>query len=381
LYWQHYGQGDTLLFHEEASLLADLARTSPEAYLKYVFSGGDLPFQSFFPEAPRARWFSQLISLFYVVTSNNYWLSGIYLSLFSWGCFWYLTLVLIKFRPKEKPAILFSLLYFPSVIFWTSGVSKESVGVGAIIFFVAILISLTSASGKGVIWYLFIAVIMVWVAWQVKYYLVGALMFSLALAWIIRTPVFKVHTWIRVFVILLVIPLGFYLLSLINPNFSISHFPNVVYDNYTVFTERSSPGSFAEFPTLCPSWGCLILTFPFAAATGFFVPFPIEVHGFLPLLASIENVILLILTVFSMVSMLQDRRNAERWTLLHLAGWIYCLALAGFLAMAAPNYGTLVRYKVGFLPFFLLLITMNNGYFYKALNKASGYFQRKKDPE
>ena len=41
-------------------------------------------------------------------------------------------------------------------------------------------------------------------------------------------------------------------------------------------------------------------------------------------------------------------------------GIIYVSILAITMAFASPNWGSLVRYKVGYLPFFLLLILNNN---------------------
>jgi hypothetical protein len=39
---------------------------------------------------------------------------------------------------------------------------------------------------------------------------------------------------------------------------------------------------------------------------------------------------------------------------------IYCFVLCILLAISTPNFGTLSRYRIGFLPFFVFVLTYRN---------------------
>ncbi len=58
------------------------------------------------------------------------------------------------------------------------------------------------------------------------------------------------------------------------------------------------------------------------------------------------------------------RGNSETNSLaiLWLVGIIFCVGMATLLALSAPNLGALVRYKIGFLPFFIFGIVMRLDY-------------------
>ncbi len=368
-YWVIKGTGDTLWYHYEAVRIAEWGQQEIGPYLSYMAGFGQLPFESVFESSPRAEWVSKLASLIYVLAPDRYWLAATYFSLFAWMGTWKLTAELVQVNPAWKHSVLFSLLYFPSVIFWASGLTKESIALGALSWMIALLLSMMRKPVRlGGYWKLLVIIFLFYILWQVKYYYAAVFCFSL----IAGLFVFAVRRskqrmgWI--IGILLAVPVLWYGLAALNPNLVPSYLPEVIYDQYTAFVDKSVNGRYVEFTTLCPEWTCIARTFPYAVSAGLFFPLPFNAWGIFPLLAGLENLILLAVTL-SFLFHLFIKRTKGKWLAAHTAGWIYCLLLAGFLAMSAPNLGTLIRYRVGFLPFFILLITLNNGYFYHWINK------------
>ncbi len=359
-YWRIKGFGDTIGFHEEGLKLAQWAAEDFGAYVRFLFAGGVIPFDSSFNYSPRALYVSKWASVIYLAGPSSYWLSSVYFSLIAWAGLWTLTMVLVRIHWKWLMGALFSLMYFPSVLFWSSGLTKESLAVGALGVLLAALLSI----GQRVGFRRWVAVILLiltgYILWQVKYYYAAVLLLSLIAGFILRSPQLRTGTGYRLLILTATAAAGWIFLGWLNPNLVPSYLPEVVYDQYLTFINQSDPGKYIEFSTLCPEWGCLILTLPFATLAGLFFPLPFDAWSVWTMLAGFENVVLIGLGLAFLISL---RKSSSRFTTMHWSAWFYCLLLAGFLAMSAPNIGTLVRYRVGFLPVFLLLITLNNSYF------------------
>jgi hypothetical protein len=92
--------------------------------------------------------------------------------------------------------------------------------------------------------------------------------------------------------------------------------------------------------------------------SGLYRPFVTEVHTIWQVIAALENLLLLILTIAALTNV--TRMITSRHRLLIFSLMIYITLLCVFLALSTPNFGTLSRYRVGFIPFFVLLLTIEN---------------------
>lgn len=59
-------------------------------------------------------------------------------------------------------------------------------------------------------------------------------------------------------------------------------------------------------------------------------------------------------------SLVSNHQKDNQFIVLWVVGIIFCVGMATLLALSAPNVGALVRYKVGFLPFFIFGIIMRS---------------------
>lgn len=101
---------------------------------------------------------------------------------------------------------------------------------------------------------------------------------------------------------------------------------------------------------------------PFALLTALFRPFPFEAGGnILVLIGSLETLVLLVLMLRPML------RRSVGWTarvvlrdstLLYCATFVVVFGIA--VGLASTNFGTLARYRIPLLPFFLLLLLTLN---------------------
>jgi hypothetical protein len=113
-----------------------------------------------------------------------------------------------------------------------------------------------------------------------------------------------------------------------------------------------------HYQDLAPTMGSVVRNLPQALFSGLFRKLPWESRNVLQLISSIENLLLLMLTLAALRNITSLPVTRDR--LLLFTVLTYCLVLCAFLALSTPNYGTLSRYRIGFLPFFVLLILLEN---------------------
>jgi hypothetical protein len=184
----------------------------------------------------------------------------------------------------------------------------------------------------------------------------------------IRHTVLKLLLWLIVFLI----PL--FVASRIHPNFYPERFLHVIVENYLRFQKKSDPGDMIVFNQLEPTPQSILLQMPKALWSGLFRPMFWEAHNPLQFLLSIENIFVLLLTVFALRNLRQSMTSPN--TLLIFSVIVYVVLLCSFLALSTPNFGTLVRYRVGFLPFFILLISTENKLFTSLITFLERTFSR-----
>jgi hypothetical protein len=109
-----------------------------------------------------------------------------------------------------------------------------------------------------------------------------------------------------------------------------------------------------------PSWGGLLAATPGALVVSLFRPFAWEAPGVLGLLAAAENTVLLLLTVRA-VALLRRRRGALREVLrapMFLTCLVFVVLFGIGVGASTPNLGTVSRYRVPLLPFFVGMLAI-----------------------
>jgi hypothetical protein len=159
-------------------------------------------------------------------------------------------------------------------------------------------------------------------------------------------------------------------MTLVHPNLHPRVFLEVIVANYEDFVDSSSPEGVIFYESLEPTVTSVISNAPKALFSGLFRPLLWEAHTIVQMMDAIENAIILTITFFALARINQLPSSPHR--LLIGSILLYCLTLCVFLAMSTPNFGSLSRYRVGYMPFYVLLITLNN----PLINRISGLVQR-----
>jgi hypothetical protein len=347
--------GDTIAFFNDAVSLAEVARLDPLVFLDSVWSG--VPPIEFVNPEPRSFFFTVMLTFVNLATGDSYWVSSLWFSFFSFCCTWYFLSCISKCEPSLRKAANIAFLFLPTVVFWSSGIIKESVAFGTLCFLAGVFVVLIN--NRRLAWYEFAATILaLWLLIGLKYYWAAVFLSStvttLVVHWFIEKrvrPGGAIAAWIIVFVLLC----G--LASLTHPNFYLERILGVIRENHDIFVRNSVDGNLIHFPKPVTDWFNVMINVPLALFSGLFRPLPFEPDSWTGGLAAVENVLLLALTLSRLTRPGPIDREQRLATLSVIA---YVSLLCIFLALSTPNLGTLSRYRIGFLPFFALLILNNN---------------------
>jgi hypothetical protein len=89
-----------------------------------------------------------------------------------------------------------------------------------------------------------------------------------------------------------------------------------------------------------------------------FRPFLWESGNLFQFCVALENVILLVLFMVSLRQLPHLMKSPDRLLIVSLI--VYSVFLCVFITLSTPNFGTLARYRVGYIPFFALLVMIDN---------------------
>lgn len=374
LYTFYYGHGDTLDYFTQAKLLTTFAGEDFGAYLQFLISG-DLPaagFEALAGYPPRALFFSRWVSLPALVTGNNYWLTSCFFSMVSFLSSWYLVKQLVRMFPALQLHFTIAFQFFPSVVLWSSGVIKESLALAALFFTVTVFLKLWNRDRPALSHWV-VLIPSIWVLWYLKYYFAAILLPVLITELIMKRLIvsrYKLNTvaYGATWLVLFILPVA--VISTLHPNLNLNRVLEVVVTNHDLFVAMSDPAEVIGYQALQPEWGSVLRNVPMALSAGLFRPFVWEVSNPLQLLAAIENLVVLLLAVGLAGSLVRRRWDFSG---LWFAAVFYSLMLCLLLALSTPNLGTLSRYKVGFLPFLLMVLSSPNIF----IDKLSEFFERK----
>lgn len=334
LYHEYYEGGDTISLFQDSRQLGSM----------WLGNETDPSFR--YADEPRAWQFVQWTAPLVLVCGGNYWLTSLWISFFAWGALWMLSVRLVKYLGQSSMLpVMVTFHIWPSFVFWTSGYLKESI---AVVLMALIFMGLADLAyrKKTSIWML-LGLLAFLPLFLLKYYyaaLIGGIILpgvlSLRLAG-------KQKAVIKYGLLFLFIAIGGTLMSRLHPNLSPQYFLNALVTNHDATVALSEPHKMIHFEGLKADWLSVVQHFPNAVMSGLFRPFLWEAYHPLSYVAAIENSLLMLMVVWSFIRQVKER------CLPGFSGFVlilFVLVAAGLLAISSPNFGSLMRYKVVFIP-------------------------------
>lgn len=376
IYYFYYDGGDTTLYFDLANYITRSFTDSPAIFFKLIFAPIDNIDVSLYPYIGmnifymkgdnETYFFIRIIAFCNLLSFNTYAVSALFLACFSFIGSWLVYNVFNDVYPSLTQKLAFPILFIPSVVFWGSGMMKDSITLGSIglvfhgFYYVFVkkknIPKASIALGLGLFIIIFVRV-------HYLYCLLPALMLWLYLKFRDNIKSKSLKVIVTPFLLVIGTVLGYFAAIKLTEESSYN------IDNLATKTKTTSSylqavgqGSAYNLGEYDGTIGGMVRLFPQAVGTALFRPFLWEARNPVSLIAALESSLFLFLTLRLLykVKMRQLIRVIfdEHLVFVSLA---FAIAFSFSVGIASGNFGTLVRYKIQMMPFYLAsLIIIDN---------------------
>lgn len=387
IYQYYYIGGDTVNYFETSRAISNLLVKDYRVFFDVIFNGNISPenFSCFdvttgwpiYWRDEKAVFVARLIVPFCFVSFQSFVVTA---TLLAWLCYtgiWRLFLLFNQQFPQLQKQFAISILFIPSVVFWGSGLLKDTITLSAVgwytyHFYVFFILK------KYKFWSLICIFIAGFLLVAIKPYILFAL-FPGSIIWLSNERLSKVKSkFLRLmagpFFISIGVSVGFFVLSQMSDVLGVYAIDKVLdkavesnFDQKQAYYGGNSfdIGDYDANPI------SMLEKAPQAIAATLFRPYLFEVKNPVMLLSALENAYILILTFFLLIRLkvLGFFRLIGKNPLL-LFSVLFSLFFAFSVGIATSNFGSLVRLKIPCIPFFVSsLFVLRNLYEQKSKKK------------
>jgi len=368
-----YRGGDTIGYYESSLAMRNLLTSAPADWLINEFGGNTNEHFSLFTWAtgypypymyfdPKTYMVIRLVNPLLIFSFNSYIITTVLVDWIAYAGMWRLFIVFSNYYPNRKNLFAIAILFFPSVLFWGSGILKDSITLSCT-GWVVYCIYKTFIIKQNRLQYLIILILNLLIIFLVKPYIVFTL-FPGSLMWIFANRIAKIqNTVIKIFIIpfilLISIGGGTYALSFLGESmgkFALDKIATTIVVTQNDLKQSYYHGHSFDIGLDDPTPTGLLKKFPAAVLAGLFRPFLWESENAVMLISGIENMLIALLTVIALFYIVRNIPAFFKKLLqepLLFFSLTFSLFFAFSVGISTSNFGALVRFKIAYLPFFL----------------------------
>lgn len=313
-----------------------------------------------------------------LLTASKFMLINIILGFIAFLGSWQLFMFFRNLYPQLHKGLAFATMGIPTVVFWSSGINKETICMASLGFLTKCLFDIVVYK-KRILLYSFICFLAIYIIGTIKSYIIISYL-PFFLFFLLLYKINKTNNVFFRIILKLTIP-AMFMLSVayiyfngeeLFTRFSSEKVLDSITYNQKAFQNQASyeSGSFFTAGDFDGSFGGLLKMAPIAITTTFFRPFIWECRNLIMLLSSIEGMTLLLFTL----SLFFTRKGIRTFfhTLVSDPVVLYSIAFsllfAIFIGASTFNFGSLVRYKIPCMPFFVSALIIIKSYIVSAKN-------------
>lgn len=371
IYQFYYEGGDTFAYHTHGSrLIWEAFMDNPLHGLELLLSAGRHSPETF-SYSSQIWYFRDQQSFFVIrvaaildlITFSSYSATAILFAVISFTGAWLMFEAFYSLYPGFHRWLAISCLFVPTVFFWGSGIFKDTLTLAALGLATFCIFKVVQER-RLFVGSLLTVVISFWVIYSIKIYILLCFL-PAVLLWINGKYLSGIRqVMVRILLIpvalILALILGYFAIETVaadDPRYNLDKLAETArVTAYDIgFWTGKDAGSGYSLGELDGSYGSMLRLAPQAVNVSLFRPYLWEVNNPLMLLAALESLALLGLTIFVII---RARGTIFRW--LVQPEVLFCLAFSLIFAFSVGvstyNFGTLSRYKIPLMPFYLVAI-------------------------
>ena len=369
LYNTLYG-GDTNAYYREAGILYHAFGDSFAVGWELLTTNGDVT-PAISKYVAQLKWFGRgsneyavirFAALFALFSFNTYTVMAVFFAVLSFTGMWVMFMTFAKIRPQAFKELAIAVFFLPSVFFWGSGLLKDSLCIGALgwLFYTFYR---GAIERRNVVRCIILGAIAVWTILSMKVYIVLAFM-PPAVLWVFNENTRNIRsTAIRIVVTPLFLGVGilaagyaFIQISAADARFDLEKIgaQSKLTADYLQSVSVTEQGSGYNIGAQDGTLGGMAKLAPQALVVALFRPFLWESRNPTMALSALEATYFLLLTIriFWRVGVIKTFTVIGSTPVLVLC-FVFSLIFAISVGISSGNFGTLVRYKIPLMPFYL----------------------------
>lgn len=371
VYTLYYPGGDATGYFGQAEVINRLFFKNPAYYFEVLFLGPTPENYSYFDSFTGymdhhtyltdsgSIYISRFTSVLCFFT-NGFISTTIVLATLCYSGVWKLYLLFSEQFPKIRRELAISILFVPSVVFWGSGLLKDTITLAAVgwysFSFYRILIARQYRLGN-CLWLLVSGFLLVVLKPYIFFALLPGSFIWLSYDKISKTRNKAVRTIIAPVLIVAGMAGGFYVLSSMGAMLGVYSLENVLDRAVVVQRDLKSSyygGNSFDIGNFDASIGSVIAKSPLAVNAALFRPYLWEVRNPLMFLTALESTYLFLLTLALLTRLKFVGFFRLIWdNPLLLFSVLFALFFAFSVGLSTPNFGALSRLKIPCIPFFV----------------------------
>ncbi|MDX1903672.1 MAG: hypothetical protein SFU27_05885 [Thermonemataceae bacterium] len=367
IYQFYYGGGDTFNFFHDSQIVWQALMDKPDIGLQILTAkAGELnpATQSYvnwmyFYVDKNSMVVIRTSAVLGVITYHTYLANAIFFAFYSFTGMWAMYKAFVDMYPMLYKKLAFAVFAMPSTFFWGSGLMKDSIIVGALgwsfyAFYFGIL------KREFLVKNIVIFIVSLWIMQLVKIYVAMSFLPAAAF-WLLLNYRAKVKTAVLralllPLLILFALPIGYVAVSQLTEGtrYSFDEIGATTKTN-TEWNEISGNAAYSlgEYDG---SIGSVISKFPAAIFVSLFQPFLWQARNVVMLLAASQATFILFLTLQTFF-----KAGFKFFSLLFKQPFlafclVFTLTLAFGTGVGSGNYGSLDRYRIPFIPFYISMM-------------------------
>lgn len=299
------------------------------------------------------------------IFAKSYLCISFCMSFFAFAGCWRIFKLFYSFYPHLHKKLAIATLFLPSVLFWSSALIKDSVTMGALGFFIYAFYQLFFLKRK-VLVNVIIVSISAFLLFYIKPYIVLCALPAF-LIWAYRLLYRNIKDWgMRmaasiIFATVTLVSSIFFMQKIASSElasqYATQNILKALESQQNTYNVMENSGSSFQASAVDNSVGGVLKLFPLGIVNSLFRPFLWEVRSPIMLLTTMEAMIFMWLTFlcFRYTSFIKFGQILKANPQLVFC-LVYSVLFAGLVGMSTLNFGTLARYKIPALPFFLILL-------------------------